>query len=106
MPRSVKLGPSYLADTRQRIALARAVFGNPSLVVLDKPRSNLDGEGDIALPRRFVRLRQLTCTARKAGHLWDNFGTKQRTKRSKTAYHYIITSVIFQGVRKHNQVVK
>ncbi|MET4327172.1 ATP-binding cassette subfamily C protein [Bradyrhizobium sp. i1.15.2] len=43
---------------RQRIALARAIFANPSLLVLDEPSSNLDAEGDAALADCILQLKK------------------------------------------------
>ncbi|SON57805.1 Type I secretion system ATP-binding protein PrsD [Hartmannibacter diazotrophicus] len=43
---------------RQRIGLARAVFGNPFVVVLDEPNSNLDPLGEQSLNEAVQRLRQ------------------------------------------------
>jgi ATP-binding cassette, subfamily C, bacterial len=59
---------------RQRIGLARAVYGNPSLVVLDEPSSNLDADGDAALTDCILHLKQQGTTVVIVSHRPNTIG--------------------------------
>jgi PrtD family type I secretion system ABC transporter len=63
---------------RQRIALARALYGDPTFIVLDEPYSNLDSEGEQALCTVIAALRRRGRTLVVMAHRASVIGAADR----------------------------
>ncbi|ABE46802.1 type I secretion system permease/ATPase [Polaromonas sp. JS666] len=61
-------GAGLSGGQKQRIGLARALYGQPALLVLDEPNSNLDDAGENALVQAIARMREAGSTVVLVAH--------------------------------------
>lgn len=75
----IQIGEMGLSSGQtQRIALARALFGDPKLILLDEPSASLDSEAKLALTKLLVELRSRGTTVVFSSHDSDLVASADR----------------------------
>jgi ATP-binding cassette subfamily C exporter for protease/lipase len=98
-------GGGLSGGQKQRIGLARALYGDPSVIVLDEPNSNLDDVGEAALIKAIQDLRQRGKTIVLITHRTSIIGitTKLLFLRDGTAQMYGPTADVLKALQQSNQ---
>ncbi|WP_194714383.1 type I secretion system permease/ATPase [Noviherbaspirillum soli] len=86
---------------RQRIALARALYGDPKLLILDEPNSNLDGAGELALGEALKALKgEVTVVVVTHRSTLVQHMDKMLVLEAGRAQHYGTVAEVLQAMRQ------
>jgi ATP-binding cassette, subfamily C, bacterial exporter for protease/lipase len=98
-------GAGLSGGQRQRLGLARAMYDDPSLIVLDEPNSNLDDVGEQALVRAVADLRQQGKTIVLITHRTSAIGVTNKLllMREGMAEMFGPTEQVLQALQQQNQ---
>jgi ATP-binding cassette subfamily C exporter for protease/lipase len=98
-------GGGLSGGQKQRLGLARAMYGDPSLIVLDEPNSNLDEMGEQALVNAVMDLRQHGKTIVLITHRTSAIGatTKLLLMRDGTVQAFGPTKDVLAALNDANQ---
>lgn len=101
-------GAGLSGGQKQRLGLARALYGNPSLIVLDEPNSNLDDVGEIALAQAIRELRTRGRTVVLITHRTSLIGvtTKLLLLREGTSQLFGPTAQVMAALQNIEQKAK
>jgi ATP-binding cassette subfamily C exporter for protease/lipase len=98
-------GAGLSGGQKQRLGLARAMYGDPALIVLDEPNSNLDEMGEQALVNAVMDLRQHGKTIVLITHRTSAIGatTKLLLMRDGTVQAFGPTKDVLAALNEANQ---
>ena len=71
-------GVTLSAGQRQRVGLARTLYGEPKVVVLDEPNANLDADGEVALLKAIEGVKARGATIVVVSHKPGIFGSADK----------------------------
>jgi ATP-binding cassette subfamily C exporter for protease/lipase len=97
-------GAGLSGGQRQRLGLARAMYGDPSLIVLDEPNSNLDDVGELALVQAVNDLRERGKTIVLITHRTSIIGatSKLLLMRDGVGEMFGPTNLVLQALQEQN----
>jgi ATP-binding cassette subfamily C exporter for protease/lipase len=98
-------GAGLSGGQKQRLGLARAMYGDPSVIVLDEPNSNLDDAGEAALVMAVRDLRERGKTIVLITHRTSAIGvtSKLLLMRDGAVHMFGPTAQVLAAVNEMNQ---